>query len=331
VEDRAQPMAGRTCLVTGATAGIGAATARELARRGAEVVIVGRSPERCASAVEAIRRQTGNPSVGFIAADLSSRAEVRRLATEFKDRHPRLHVLVNNAGAMFAPRRESADGLEMTLALNHLAPFLLTNLLLGTLRASAPARVVNVSSHAHEMVRGFDFDDPQARKSGFWRYDGRAGVLYTLFAPMKHPALLQYARSKLANLLFTYELARQLEGTGVTVNALDPGFVATNFTAGNGVLGWFMRRWAGLFGATAEEGARTPVYVASAPEVAGITGRHFARLKEVPSSPASRDEAAARRLWEWSEELVSRESDPQRGAIPCTEPVASSGSVRPVE
>src|SRR5262245_55083634 len=158
-----QSMSGKTCLVTGATAGIGEVTARELARRGACVVIVGRSQERCEATVAAIRRETGNPSVEFLVADLSSQAEIRRLAREFLGRHRRLHVLVNNAGALFDQRRESADGIEMTLALNHLAYFLLTNLLLDTLKASAPARIVNVSSHAHEMVREFDFDDPQAR------------------------------------------------------------------------------------------------------------------------------------------------------------------------
>lgn len=303
-------MAGKTCLVTGATAGIGEVTARELAKRGATVVIVGRNRERCAATAEAIRLRTGNPSVEFLTADLSAQSEVRRLASEFRARHPRLHVLVNNAGALFSHRRESADGIEMTLALNHLSGFLLTNLLLDALKAAAPARVVNVSSHAHEMVKGFDFDDPQARKGGFWGYAGSAGALFTLLAPMKHPALLQYARSKLANLLFTYELARRLEGARVTVNALHPGFVATRFMAGNGTLGWFMRRWAGLFGTTAERGARTSVYLATSSEVTGVTGRHFARERETPSSPASRDAAAAGRLWELSEELVGGVSRP---------------------
>jgi NAD(P)-dependent dehydrogenase (short-subunit alcohol dehydrogenase family) len=295
-------MAGRVCLVTGGTAGIGGATARELARRGATVVVVGRNPARCSSTVEAIRQHTGNPSVEFLAADLSSQADVRRLAADVRARHPRLHVLVNNAGAMFARRNESVDGIEMTLALNHLAPFLLTNLLLDTMKP--PARVVNVSSHAHEMVTGFDFDDPQATRGGFWGYGGKAGLAYTLLLPMKQPALLQYARTKLANLLFTYELARRLHGTGVTANALDPGFVATNFAAGNGTLGWFMRRWAGLFGTTPEKGAETPVYLATSAEVEGVTGRHFTGTRETPTSPASRDEAAARRLWELCERLV---------------------------
>jgi NAD(P)-dependent dehydrogenase (short-subunit alcohol dehydrogenase family) len=299
-------MAGKTCLVTGATAGIGLVTARELARLGATVVIVGRSRERCDRAVESIRRDTSNPAVEFLTADLSSQAAVRRLAREYEDRHSRLHVLVNNAGALFASREETADGIEKTLALNHLAYFLLTTLLLDTLLASAPARVVNVSSHGHEMVGGFDFDDPQARHGGRWSY-GRSGfvsALYTLFAPTRHPAVLQYARTKLANLLFTYELARRLEGTGVTVNALHPGFVSSSFMAGNGTLGWFMRRWVGLFGVNAEEGAKTSIYLATSPEVAGVTGKHFARCRLAPTSPASMDEAAARKLWDLSEALT---------------------------
>jgi NAD(P)-dependent dehydrogenase (short-subunit alcohol dehydrogenase family) len=263
-------MAGKTCLVTGATGGIGLVTARELARRGATVVLVGRSPERCEVSAAAIRQETGNPTVEFVAADLSSQAEVRRLARAFRERHPRLHVLVNNAGALFAYREESADGIEKTLALNHLAPFLLTNLLLDTLTASAPARVVTVSSHAHAMVDRFDFDDPQARR-GYGR-SAAGNALYTLFAPMRHPALLQYARTKLANLLFTYELARRLAGTGVTANALDPGFVATNFMAGNGTLGRFMRLWSRLFGVSPEEGAKRSVSLATSAVVAGVTG-----------------------------------------------------------
>jgi NAD(P)-dependent dehydrogenase (short-subunit alcohol dehydrogenase family) len=209
----------------------------------------------------------------------------------------------------------------MTLALNHLAYFLLTNLLLDTLKASAPARVVNVSSRAHEDVKGLDFDDLQgrARARRFWGYGESkfASLLYTLLAPTRHPAFLQYARSKLANLLFTYELARRLAGTGVTANALHPGFVASRFMAGNGALGWFLRRWAGLFAVSAEEGAKTVVYLATSPEVEGVTGRYFVRQKPVPPSPASRDEAAARRLWQLSEELTGLRR-PQQGAPSAT-------------
>jgi NAD(P)-dependent dehydrogenase (short-subunit alcohol dehydrogenase family) len=301
-------MAGKICLVTGATAGIGEVTARELARRGACVVIVGRSQQRCEAAAEAIRRQTGNPAVELLVADLSSQAEVRRVAGEFLARHDRLHVLVNNVGAMFAYRRESVDGIEMTLALNHLSYFLLTNLLLDTLKASAPARVVNVSSRAHVGALALNMDDLQARlkAQSFWGYGSSklAGLLFTLVAPLRHPGFVQYARSKLANLLFTAELARRLDGTGVTVNALHPGFVASRFMEGNGSLGWFMRLWAGLLAISAEEGAKTSVYLATSPEVEGVTGKYFARCREVLPSAAARDEEAARRLWELSEELT---------------------------
>jgi NAD(P)-dependent dehydrogenase (short-subunit alcohol dehydrogenase family) len=296
-------MAGKVCLVTGGTAGIGRVTAQELAARGATVVIVGRSAGRCAAAAEEIRRQTGNASVDFIAADLSSQAEVRRLAQEFLGRHRRLDVLINNAGALFALRRESADGIEMTLALNHLGYFLLTNLLLDTVRASSPARIVNVSSDAHGMVRGFDFKDPQARAK---RYGGSEvlSLLYGLLMPRAHPGLVQYAQSKLANLLFTFELARRLEGTDVTVNAMHPGFVASSFTAGNGAYGWFIRLWAGMFAKSPEEGARTVVYLAVSPEAEGVSGRYYEKQKPVAPSAAARDPEAAGRLWQLSEELT---------------------------
>jgi retinol dehydrogenase 12 len=283
-------LSGKVCLVTGATSGIGAVTARELARRGASVVIVGRSPSKCEATVRGIREQTGSAAVESLVADLSAQAEVRRLAREFRQRQPRLDVLINNAGAVFLQRRESVDGIEMTFALNHLAYFLLTNLLLDLLTASTPARVINVSSAAYEGMT-LDFDDLQEGR----RYRG----------------FRAYSRSKLANLLFTFELARRLEGTGVTVNALHPGFVATNFFAGNGPVGWLMRRSAGLFAIGPEEGARTTLYLASAPEVEGITGRYFVKGRPVASSPASRDPAAALRLWQVSEEMTGLAATPR--------------------
>ena len=278
-------LTGKVVLVTGATAGIGAVTARALAERGATVVVAGRSRERCEATVDQVRRATGNAGVEAIVADLSVQADVRRLAREFQDRFPRLDVLVNNAGAMFARRRESADGIEMTFALNHLGYFLLTALLLDTLKASAPARVVNVASEAHRMVPGLDFDDLEVRRR---RYRG----------------FRAYARSKLANVLFTYELARRLEGTGVTANALHPGFVATSFMSGNGATGWMMRRLADLAAIPPEAGARTTIFLASSPAVEGVSGRYFVKEREVASSPASRDEAAARRLWQVSEQMT---------------------------
>ena len=277
-------MAGKVCLVTGATAGIGLVTAEGLARRGAEVVLVGRNREKTEATTDRIRRDAGNPAVQPLVADLSSQAEVRRLAGEVLARHPRLDVLVNNAGALFAGRKESVDGIELTFALNHLAYFLLTNLLLDALKAGAPARVVNVSSAAHQGTR-IDFESLRARRG----FAGGFGA---------------YGQSKLANLLFTFELARRLEGTGVTANALHPGFVATDFTAGNGALGWVFRRMASVFAIDPVAGARTTLYLATAPEVAMVTGRYFVKEKEARSSAASRDEASARRLWEISEEMT---------------------------
>jgi NAD(P)-dependent dehydrogenase (short-subunit alcohol dehydrogenase family) len=280
-------MAGKVVLVTGATAGIGAVTARELARKGASVCIVGRSREKCKVTVAQIRGTTGNAAVEFLLADLSSQAEIRRLAAEFPARYPRLDVLVNNAGGMFLTRQESVDGIELTLALNHLAYFLLTNLLLDRLKSSAPARVVSVSSDAHRMVRRFDFDDPQRRK----RYRGFA----------------VYGESKLANVLFSSELARRLAGTGVTSNALHPGFVASNFFSAPGMrplLGRLMGLASRVFAISPDEGAKTSIYLASAPEVEGVTGGYFERSKPAEPSPAARDAEAARRLWQLSEEVT---------------------------
>jgi len=297
-------MKGKICLVTGGTAGIGEATARELAHRGATVVIVGRSSARCQATVDAIRKATNNSSVEFLVADLSSQAEVRRLAREFLERHDRLHLLINNAGALFALRRESVDGIEMTLALNHLAYFLLTNLLLDTLKKSAPARIVNVSSRAHDDAKGFDFDDPQARDKSYGQSEG-SSLFYCLVMPWAHPGFAQYAQTKLANILFTFALAKNLEGSGVTVNALDPGFVATQFTTGNGSLGWFMRLWSNFFGITPEEGAKTSIYLASSPEVEGVTGKYFIRSAQANPSTYASDPVAMKKLWELSEQWTA--------------------------
>jgi NAD(P)-dependent dehydrogenase (short-subunit alcohol dehydrogenase family) len=285
--DNDRRMAGKICLVTGATAGIGAITARVLARKGATVCIVGRNREKSEATVAQIKSATANPAVEFLLADLSSQADVRRLATEFRARYPRLDVLVNNAGGMFLTRQESVDGIEMTLALNHLAYFLLTNLLLDLLKSSAPARVVSVASDAHRMPRRFDFDDPQHRKRyrGFW----------------------VYGESKLANVLFSSELARRLAGTGVTSNALHPGFVASSFFSAPGMkplMGRLMGLASRVFAISPEAGARTSIYLASAPEVEGVTGGYFDRSKPATPAPAARDAEAAERLWTLSEEMT---------------------------
>jgi NAD(P)-dependent dehydrogenase (short-subunit alcohol dehydrogenase family) len=277
-------MNGKICLVTGATAGIGKVTARELARQGATVIVVGRNREKSEAMVSEIKQQTDNLNVEFMLADLSVQKAVHQLAEQFKRQYQRLHVLVNNAGAIFLRRQESADGIEMSFALNHLNYFLLTNLLWDTLKASAPARIINVSSRAHQRVAGLNFDDLQNRK-------GYAGQQV-------------YGQSKLANVLFTYELARRLEGTGVTANTLHPGFVATHFATNNGWLARLARPFLDLFALSAEEGARTMIYLATSPEVESVTGKYFVKEKAVPSSPASYDEAAARRLWEISVKMT---------------------------
>ena len=278
-----QPMAGKVCLVTGATSGIGEETALGLARLGATVVVAGRSAARCAATVDRIGRQTGNSSVEFLLADLSSQKEVHALAAEFKIRHDRLDVLVNNAGAIVLSRRKSVDGLELTFALNHLSYFVLTDLLLDVLVSSAPARIVNVSSSSHRRTQ-INFDDLQKQR----RYTG----------------FRAYAQSKLANVLFTYELARRLEGTGVTANALHPGLVATNFLTNNGRLGHFLAFFMRIRGMSSAKGARTSIYLASSDEVEGVSGLYFEKERAVRSAPASYDQAAAARLWEISAELT---------------------------
>ena len=285
-----ESLAGKVCLVTGATSGIGKVTARELAQRGATVVVVGRSEARSAATVSQIRRQTDNSSVEFLLADLSSQQDVRRLAKEFENRYPRLDVLVNNAGAIMLSRRESVDGIEMTFALNHLAYFLLTNLLLDRLKSSAPARIVNVASNSHERAK-LDLDDIQVR-GRYWGFGA-------------------YARSKLANILFSYELARRLEGTGVTVNALHPGLVGTNFLANNGPFGKLLRMAVVVKGMSVERGARTSIYLASSPDVEKVTGRYYFKEQDVPSSIASYDEDSARQLWRLSAELTGLPAEAQ--------------------
>jgi NAD(P)-dependent dehydrogenase (short-subunit alcohol dehydrogenase family) len=280
----ADPMHDKICLVTGATSGIGLVTAQALARQGASLIVVGRNPERGAATVSHIRQETGNSNVALMIADLSAQAQVRQLASEIQNRFVRLDVLINNAGALFARRQLSQDGIEMTFALNHLAYFLLTNLLLDLLKASGSARIVNVSSEAHRRAR-LDFADLQGERN----YRGYRA----------------YARSKLANILFTYELTRRLEGTGIVANALHPGFVATNFGRNNRSFTAGLFRILQLVAAISpEEGAQTIIYLASSPEVKGITGEYFVKQKAVRSSQVSYDRAAAERLWQVSAELT---------------------------
>ena len=280
----APTMEEKTCLITGGSDGIGYAAARELARMGARVVIVGRSAAKTDAGVERIIAETGNPAVECLLADLSSQREVRRVAAEALELLPRLDVLLNNAGAIFLSNRRSADGLEMTFALNHIGYFLLTGLLLERMRESGPARVINVSSSSHGSPGRFRLED--------------------LPKPGSNRGYRAYGRSKLCNILYTYELARRLEGTDITVNALHPGLVQTNIARNNGLLGRVVNFFIGARGVDADKGAETLVYLASSSEVEGVTGKFFVDCHAVPSSDLSYDRDLAARLWEMSENLT---------------------------
>ena len=284
-----EPMDGKVVLITGGTNGVGLVTARELALLGGQVTIVGRNDAKCAKTAEQIRMQTGK-RIETIAADLSSLAGIRQTAAQFRKTHQKLHVLVNNAGGMFTKYRLTRDSFEYTFALNHLNYFLLTNLLLDLLKASAPARIINVSSKAHVHAR-IDFNNLQGEK----HYRG----------------LQAYGQSKLANLLFTYELARRLEGSNVTVNALHPGVVATGFARNNGII-YNAGTWiAGqLFMRKPDRGAQTSIYLASSPEVEGVSGKYFVDCREHKSAPQSHERAPGEKLWQVSEELIAEAGQP---------------------
>jgi NAD(P)-dependent dehydrogenase (short-subunit alcohol dehydrogenase family) len=279
-------MQGKTCLITGATSGIGRDTALGLARRGAHVAIVGRDADRTRATADWIRREAGTGQVAFLLADLSSQDEVRRVAREFKGEYSRLDVLVNNAGAIFTHRETTVDGFERTWALNHLAYFLFTHELLDLLRASAPARVINVASTMHRSGI-IDFDDLQGGKS----YGG----------------IRAYSQSKLANVLFTYALARRLAGSGVTANCLHPGGVATGLAQNTPGALKLLMNLARPFLITAEQGAATSIYLASSPDVEGVSGEYFAKCRPARSSGASHDEALQERLWALSLKQTGRE------------------------
>ncbi len=279
---------GKICLITGSSSGIGLITARELARQGATVVLLCRNRARGEAAQAEIKAATGNEQVDLLVADLSLLAEVRRAASEFQQKYAQLHILIHNAGGANHERIVTSEGFEMTFATNYLAPFLLTELLLDMLKASAPARVINVSSTAHTSGK-INFADLQGEKSyGMWR---------------------AYGQAKLALILFTYELASQLQGTGVTVNALHPGVIASNFGANLGSVLRFGWKIASPFMLTPEQGAQTTLFLATSPEVEGVTGKYFSASKEKKSSPRSYDAETRARLWQVTSELV-RESAP---------------------
>jgi NAD(P)-dependent dehydrogenase (short-subunit alcohol dehydrogenase family) len=276
-------MGGKVVLITGGTSGIGKAAATALAGMGATVVITGRNEERGKRALQEIREESGNDGVELILADLTVQDEVRRLAEELRERHNQLEVLVNNAGLVLSERTETPDGIETQLAINHLAPFLLTNLLLDLLKESAPSRIVTVSSDAHRWAK-IDLDDLQSRK----RYRG----------------MQVYGKTKLANIMFTYELAERLEGTGVTANCMHPGGVNTNFGNNQGGPMNLLFRIFKPFMRSPEQGADTLIYLASSPEVKGMTGKYLADRKVKAASDAAYDETTRKRLWEASEELT---------------------------
>jgi NAD(P)-dependent dehydrogenase (short-subunit alcohol dehydrogenase family) len=284
-------MEGKTVIVTGGNSGIGKAAAIALAGAGARVVITARNEQRGQAAATDIAAASGSDSVELSVFDLADLVSVRAGAADLLARCPRIDVLCNNAGLILSERSLSADGYESTFATNHLGPFLLTELLLERLKESAPSRIVNVASTAHNFARrGMVFDDLMAERS---------------YKPME-----VYGRTKLANMLFTTELAKRLAGTGVTANSLHPGSVNTGYARDGdttGLMAWGVKVYARLpISLTPEQGARTSVYLCSSPEVEGVTARYFAKCKEKTPSANARDEAAAARLWTVSEELIAR-------------------------
>ena len=278
-------MQGKVCIVTGANSGIGKATALGLAQMGATVVMVCRNQSKGEQAQNEIKEKSENDAIDLMLADLSSQESIYRLAENVQQHYQQLHVLINNAGVANLSRRETVDGLEMTFAVNYLAPFLLTNLLLDKLKTSAPARIVNVSSGSHQ--------------SGYIKMDD-------LELEKGYRLMRAYGQSKLALVLFTYELARRLQGTGVTANCLHPGFVATNIgqngvgSVGRSIVKLIFSR----LGISPEEGAKTSIYLASSPEIEGVTGKYFIKSIPVRSAPISYDETLQRQLWEVSAKLV---------------------------
>jgi retinol dehydrogenase 12 len=275
----------KVCVITGGTDGIGKAAAYGLAVRGAKLLVHGRDPDKGARAVAELKARSGNPAIEFLQADFSSLADVRRLAATVMEHTPHVDVLVNNAGGIFGKRTLSRDGYEMTFAVNHLAPFLLTHLLLDTLKSGRQSRIVTTASHAHRGAK-ISFDDLQATH--------------------KYSAMGAYGSSKLANILFTRALAKRLQGTAVTATCLHPGFVRTNFGRNVDMSRW-LKRIFGLvsrFARSPEKGAETVVYLAASPQVQGASGGYYFDCKLTPPSSAAQDDSAAEQLWQVSEHLV---------------------------
>ena len=282
----AEAMRGRVVVITGASSGVGRATAHALARLGARLALVCRDRGRGEETLREVARASGNDEIGLFLADFASQQEIRRVASELLDRCPEIHVLVNNAGVFNLRRETTSDGIETVFAVNHLAYYLLTRLLLARLEASAAARIVNVASAAHRSAR-LDFGDLENERG--------------------YRAMSVYGQSKLANLLFTYELARRLEGTKVTANTLHPGAVGTGLGRNNGRFAIVLSRLLRPLLRTPERGAETSIYLAASPKVEGVNGKYFADCRETASSPASLDPADARRLWDVSARLTGLE------------------------
>ena len=277
-------MNGKVCLVTGATDGIGKVSARVLAELGAKVIIVGRNPEKSAIVLAELRSISGNENIDLLMADLAVMQEVRDLAEQVISRYDRIDVLLNNAGGYFTKHEITSDGLEMTFALNHMSYFLLTNKLMELLKYSAPARIVNVSSNAHYGV-DMEFEN--------------------LNGEQEYKAWKAYQKSKLANVLFTYELLKKVPGN-ITVNCLHPGFVATNFGHNNGgFFGPVLKIAQRISAIDPEEGAKTSIFLCSAPEVKGFSGKYFYKCQPKTSSRESRNMDTGKRLWQISSDIAS--------------------------
>jgi NAD(P)-dependent dehydrogenase (short-subunit alcohol dehydrogenase family) len=282
----------KICIITGSNSGIGKETAIGLAEMGATIVMVVRDKGRGEKARTEIVKQTGNSSVDLMICDLSSMSSIRQFAAEFKKKYDRLDVLINNAGATFSKREVTSEGFERNFAVNYLGPFLLTHELLGLLKSSAPSRIINVSSGLAKNGR-VDLDDLQSEKN-------YAGTKF--YSPSRAPA---YDNAKLMLMMFTYELARRLKGSGVTVNVLMPGFTATNLGKSSGSLSsYIMFKMVRPMQQSARKGAETSVYLASSDEVKDLTGKCFAKKKEVTSCPASYDEELQKRLWNKTESML---------------------------
>jgi len=282
MQNSAANINGKVCLITGATSGIGFAATKELARRQAKITLIGRNRDKCSDTVSRIIEYTGNPNVYYILADLSILSEVRQAANQFLKKNRKLDVLINNAGVSLGKYQETAEGIEKTFAVNHLSHFLLTNMLLETIKNSAPSRIINVSSELHRRAQ-INFDD--------------------LYMKNNYRGMKAYGNSKLMNILFTYELSRRLKGTKVVVNAMHPGLVRTNLGKNSGIVSKVIWSFITLFAKSAEEGAKTIIYLTTEPRIENTTGKYYSNEKEVNSSTLSYDKKISERLWMISNEL----------------------------